>query len=168
MGNVLTKAAAMNIAIQWFMFLLTYYNRTEKFFDITWSVTFVLLLLYTLKSGGRFFPRQVIQSGLVGTWAARLGLFLLFRILRDGKDARFNKVKENPKLFLFYWTVQGRLCALIAWFLTMLTCFIRFVGVGDSTSYHDPEHQACRRRTHQQGLCWMDHLAGWSPPGGHS
>lgn len=107
MGNVLGKAAALDIAIQWLMFLPAYYFRTEKFFDITGSVTFLLLLLYTLKNGGRFFPRQVIQSGLVGTWAARLGLFLLFRILRDGKDGRFDKVKGNPKRFLLYWTMQG-------------------------------------------------------------
>ena len=108
MGNVLAKAAAVDMSIQWIMFLLAYYLRTEKFFDITGSATFILLLLLTLKNGGRFFPRQVIQSGLVGTWAARLGLFLLFRVLRDGKDGRFDKVKGNPSKFLLFWTVQGR------------------------------------------------------------
>ena len=142
MGNVLAKAAALDIAIQWLMFLPAYYYQTERFFDITGSATFILLLLYTLKNSGRFFPRQVIQSGLVGTWAARLGLFLFFRILRDGRDVRFDKVKGNPKRFLFYWTIQGKYCGSCSIINTGLTCFTRFVGVADTASYYDPEQQA--------------------------
>ena len=37
----------------------------------------------------------------------RLGTFLFTRILKEGHDKRFNKVRDNPKLFLVYWTIQG-------------------------------------------------------------
>ena len=107
MGNTVTKCLALDSAIQLLGFFAAYNLRTEKFFDITGSFTFVLLLVYSLVCSGRFYPRQVIQSGLVATWAARLGLFLLLRVLRDGKDSRFNKVRGNWKKFLLFWSVQG-------------------------------------------------------------
>ena len=109
MGNVLAKAAVLDFAIQWSTFLIASYLRTEAFFDATGSVTFLILLLQSLMHTRKFFPRQVIQSGLVSTWAARLGMFLVTRILRDGHDSRFNRVRDNPKRFFFYWTVQGTL-----------------------------------------------------------
>lgn len=107
MGNVLGKAAVVDLVIQWGMFLIAAYLGTEKFFNATGSVTFIVLLLQSLLRSRRFFPRQVIQSGMVSTWASRLGLFLVTRVLRDGRDSRFNRVRDNPKKFFVYWTVQG-------------------------------------------------------------
>ena len=110
MGNVLGKAATVDFCIQWGMFLLAAYLKTEKFFDATGSATFLVLVLQSLLHTRRFFPRQVVQSGLVATWATRLGLFLVTRVLRDGRDSRFNRVRDNPRRFFIYWTVQGALC----------------------------------------------------------
>lgn len=107
MGNALVRAAATDLAVQWGCFLIAAYLRTEKFYDLVGSGTFILLLLQSLIRNGRFFPRQVIQSGLVSTWAARLGLFLFLRVMKDGHDRRFNRVRDNPKRFLLYWTIQG-------------------------------------------------------------
>ena len=39
----------------------------------------------------------------------RLGAFLFSRVLKDGKDSRFDKVRGNPKLFWIYWTIQGNI-----------------------------------------------------------
>ncbi|KAF6029296.1 hypothetical protein EB796_012396 [Bugula neritina] len=39
--------------------------------------------------------------------ASRLGLFLFTRILADGRDRRFNKIKEDPKRFFVAWFLQG-------------------------------------------------------------
>ena len=107
MGNALSKAAAVDFLIQWGMFLIAAYLKTEKFFDATGTFTFIVLLLQSLLHARRFFPRQVIQSGMVCTWAARLGLFLLTRVLRDGQDSRFKRVRDNPRRFFLFWTVQG-------------------------------------------------------------
>ena len=109
MGNALSKAAAVDFLIQWSMFLLAAYMKSEKFFDATGSATFVLLLLQSLLLARKFFPRQVIQSGMVCTWASRLGLFLVARVLRDGRDRRFNRVRDNPRRFFLFWTMQGYL-----------------------------------------------------------
>lgn len=38
---------------------------------------------------------------------SRLGVYLFSRVLKEGHDRRFDKVRGNPKLFLVYWTLQG-------------------------------------------------------------
>ena len=42
-------------------------------------------------------------------WAARLGLFLFVRIMKDGEDKRFVIAKEQPSTFFKFWTIQGKL-----------------------------------------------------------
>ena len=37
----------------------------------------------------------------------RLGSFLFRRISSDGSDSRFDRIKPDPKRFLFTWTLQG-------------------------------------------------------------
>ena len=113
MGNTLVKAAVTDFLLQWGLFLIAAYMRTERFFDLAGSSTFVLLAVQSLINTGRFFPRQVIQSGLGSTWAVRLGLFLFFRVLKEGHDSRFNRVRDNPTRFFIYWTVQGEFCSIL-------------------------------------------------------
>ena len=51
--------------------------------------------------------RSLLLLALVGIWAVRLGTFLLRRVLRAGKDERFDRIKRSfPRLFLT-WTLQG-------------------------------------------------------------
>lgn len=64
MGNVLVKAAATDMALQWTLFLLAAYFKTEKFYDLAGSSTFILLLIQSIASTGRFLPRQVCRVWL--------------------------------------------------------------------------------------------------------
>ena len=60
MGNVLVKAAVTDMALQWGLFLIAAYFRTEKFYDLAGSSTFILLAIQSLLSTGKLFPRQVL------------------------------------------------------------------------------------------------------------
>ena len=44
---------------------------------------------------------------MVMAWAFRLGSYLFTRILKDGKDKRFDNVRDNPLRFFSFWTIQG-------------------------------------------------------------
>ncbi|XP_065829749.1 uncharacterized protein [Oscarella lobularis] len=108
MGSSFAKLAAIDFAIQGSGFLLANLFQTEKFYDLTGSLTFVVVALQSLLwAKRRATTRQKVQTALVCTWAARLGLFLFFRVLRVGKDSRFDKIKTNPWKFLVAWTLQG-------------------------------------------------------------
>ena len=51
--------------------------------------------------------RQNVQSHMVMGWAARLGLFLFTRIMKDGEDKRFVVAKQQPSVFFKFWIIQG-------------------------------------------------------------
>ncbi|ESO82198.1 hypothetical protein LOTGIDRAFT_179919 [Lottia gigantea] len=107
MGNTLVKSAALDFGIQWACWAVAAVLKTEKFYDLAGSGTFALLAYQSLSSGGKFFLRQKINTGLVLTWAFRLGTYLVTRIMKDGEDKRFNNVRNRPSVFLVYWTIQG-------------------------------------------------------------
>jgi steroid 5-alpha reductase family enzyme len=51
--------------------------------------------------------RSVLLLALVVIWAVRLGTFLFRRIMKEGKDARFDEIKVSFARFLLTWTLQG-------------------------------------------------------------
>ena len=98
--------------IQWIVFLPSYYWHTEKFYDLTGSVTYIFITLVALYHKSQFIgPRADIRSFFLATiiiiWALRLGSFLFMRILKDKEDRRFNEWKFSFPLFLRTWTLQG-------------------------------------------------------------
>jgi steroid 5-alpha reductase family enzyme len=93
--------------IQWIAFIPAYLNKTEKFFDLTGSITYITVMLVAVL----FTPERDLRSWtlliLVGTWALRLGTFLFLRIKKEGEDRRFREIKTSFSRFLQTWTIQG-------------------------------------------------------------
>jgi steroid 5-alpha reductase family enzyme len=99
--------ALLIFVLQWLAFVPAYLRQTEKYYDLTGSLTFVLAMLLGVAAVGVLDARSLLLSGLVIIWAARLGSFLFQRIQQDGHDSRFDKIKPNPVLFLRTWSLQG-------------------------------------------------------------
>ena len=66
--------------IQWFVFIPSFINRTEHFFDLTGSLTFLSTVLFTLMVIPEIYLRDVVIALLVIIWAVRLGSFLFLRV----------------------------------------------------------------------------------------
>ncbi|XP_063808105.1 uncharacterized protein LOC135006610 [Pseudophryne corroboree] len=107
MLQALSLSLALSLAIQWILWVAAALLQTEKFYDLAGSGTFILLAQLSLRWTGTKYIRQQVQTGLITVWGLRLGTFLFLRILQDGHDKRFDKVRDNPGKFLLYWTVQG-------------------------------------------------------------
>lgn len=134
----LLEAAAYDFGIQWILWIFAAAFQTEKFYDLAGSSTYIFLAWRTLFSAKRFHLRQLVQTGCVTMWGLRLGSYLFSRILHDGQDSRFDKVRGNPKVFFLYWTIQG------VWvFLTLLPTLI------------------LNAKQRDEELCWRDYL-GWT------
>ena len=101
------RAAILDMGIQWVLCAVSSILKTEKFYDLAGSSTFIYLVWQVLSWSGQYNSRQLIQSSCISAWAVRLGLFLFTRVLREGGDSRFNKVRDKPSIMLLYWTVQG-------------------------------------------------------------
>jgi len=100
-------AVIMAFAVQWVVFIPSYFNRTEKFFDLTGSLTYLTVTaLAVLMSPVKDF-RSLILLVLVTIWALRLGIFLFTRIKKAGEDRRFRELKTSFPKFLMTWTLQG-------------------------------------------------------------
>lgn len=103
---VFALSVGLAFLIQWLVFIPAYLLQTEKFFDITGSITYVLVTFVTLYFSG-VDSRSVLLSALVIIWAVRLGSFLFGRIHKAGKDGRFDEIKPSFIRFLNVWTIQG-------------------------------------------------------------
>ena len=101
---------ALAFLIQWLVFIPAYMYQTEKYFDITGSITYITVtgvaLCYTRYSVD-LDARSILIAALVIVWAIRLGTFLFSRIRKAGKDDRFDELKPNFFRFLNVWTIQG-------------------------------------------------------------
>lgn len=100
-------AVGLAYVIQWLVFVPSYLRQTEKFFDITGSITYISVTTLALLFSPAIDARAILLWALVVIWAARLGTFLFRRIQRAGKDDRFDDLKPSFIRFLNVWTIQG-------------------------------------------------------------
>jgi len=112
LGGVPVFAIAVGLAflIQWLVFIPAYLFQTEKFFDLTGSITYIsvvgVAVCYSRYSTD-LDARSILLAALVMIWALRLGAFLFTRIQKAGKDDRFDEIKPSLIRFLNVWTIQG-------------------------------------------------------------
>ena len=93
--------------IQWLVFIPAYLMQTEKFFDLTGSITYISVTLIAVFFSKAHDVRSILLAALVVIWAVRLGGFLFGRIQKAGKDDRFDEIKPSFIRFLNVWTIQG-------------------------------------------------------------
>jgi steroid 5-alpha reductase family enzyme len=108
-GGVSLFAALVALAflIQWIVFVPSFIRQTEKFYDLTGSLTYITLTLLALLFSPGLDARAIILGAMVIIWAARLGSFLFTRIHKAGKDNRFDDIRPSFVRFLNAWTIQG-------------------------------------------------------------
>lgn len=99
-------------AVNWLAFIPASIFQTEKYYDLTGSITYITVIAAACWLSAPLDLRAMIVALMVVIWAGRLGTFLFRRIGNDGKDVRFDKIKTNPLRFLVTWTMQGTWVAL--------------------------------------------------------
>ena len=104
---VFALCVALAFVIQWIVFIPSYLKQTEKFFDLTGSLTYISVITIGLLLSAAIDARAVLLWALVIVWAVRLGTFLFRRIQKAGKDDRFDELKPSFIRFLNVWTIQA-------------------------------------------------------------
>jgi steroid 5-alpha reductase family enzyme len=94
-------------SINWLVFVPSNLAKTEHYFDLTGSITYLSVTALALALSGDLDARAIIVGTMVSVWAIRLGSFLYRRVRRDGRDGRFDTIKTNPLRFFMTWTLQG-------------------------------------------------------------
>ncbi len=93
--------------INWLVFIPSFIFKTEKFFDLTGSLSYISVIIISVILSPVKDARTLIIMSLVLIWAIRLGSFLFTRIMKDGKDGRFDELKTKFLSYLSVWTLQG-------------------------------------------------------------
>jgi len=100
--------------INWLAFIPAYRSQTEKYYDLTGSLTYISVTIIALVLSDSMDVRSVLLATLVMIWATRLGTFLFRRVQEAGKDDRFDAIKPNFFRFLNAWTIQALWVTLTA------------------------------------------------------
>ena len=99
--------AAIAMTVQWIAFAPAYLSRTERYYDLIGSLTYLSITALAIGLGPSPSARSGLLAVLIGVWAGRLGAFLFRRIRADGSDGRFDDIKTAFVPFLTAWTLQG-------------------------------------------------------------
>ena len=104
---VFALCALLAYSINWVVFVPSARAQTERYYDLTGSVTYLTVTLVAVLLSGNLDLRATLVAAMVAIWALRLGTFLFRRIRKDGKDGRFDEIKKSPVRFLMAWSLQG-------------------------------------------------------------
>jgi steroid 5-alpha reductase family enzyme len=96
MPEYLWPTLAFSLSVQAAFFVVAAGLKTDKVTDLSYGLTFVLLAVGLVRVSGRTAPAALVLSLMVAAWGMRLAGYLLFRILRMGRDKRFDGIRESP------------------------------------------------------------------------
>ena len=120
--ELVQNAILLAFLIHWLLFIPAYLLKTEKFFDLSGSVTYISIVSYVLffNYNSENIIGNLILASFIIIWAVRLGSFLFFRIKKAGEDKRFRELKISFTRFFLVWNISAMwvsfcsMCAITA------------------------------------------------------
>ena len=103
----MTALALGVFVIQWLAFIPARLFKTERFYDLTGSITYIAVTLAAISAATAPSGAQWLIAIMIFLWAGRLGIFLFRRIHAAGGDQRFDHIKVSSSRFFVAWTLQG-------------------------------------------------------------
>lgn len=125
---VFALGVALAFLIQFVAFVPAWIKRTEHYYDLTGSLTYLSVTTLSLLLSRPDGARPVLLWALVVIWAARLGTFLFRRVRKAGKDDRFDELKKSFVRFLNVWVIQG------LWVSLTLAATLAAITAGDAAA----------------------------------
>jgi steroid 5-alpha reductase family enzyme len=105
--NIFLETLVISFVIQILFFTLAASFKTDKVTDLSCGLTFIILAWYVYLSSGNYFASQLLLVLMITAWGLRLAIYLFIRILKTGKDRRFDGIRENFSKFAKFWTFQA-------------------------------------------------------------
>lgn len=108
--NLVGHLLVLIFVIQWIAYIPAFIFKTEKFYDLTGSLTYIAAIsfaLYSTNISQSLDLGSLIIGAAIIVWAVRLGSFLFMRVHKDKKDGRFDTIKTSFSQFFMTWTLQG-------------------------------------------------------------
>lgn len=116
--NPLLIGLVVSFVINLAMFVVAYRLQSDKLTDISYAATFVTIAVWSYIVSEKSWFHTVLLV-MVTLWALRLGGFLLYRVIKNGKDSRFDGMRESFTGFGKFWLAQ----AITVWVVMIPSIF---------------------------------------------
>ncbi|MBD3155566.1 MAG: DUF1295 domain-containing protein, partial [Candidatus Aenigmarchaeota archaeon] len=104
--SLILTALGISIGLQVILFIPAYLLKTDKLTDMGYGLSFILLgLIFLLR--GSVTGDKLLLFGMILAWGLRLITYLVIRVIKVGKDARFDQIRGSFTKFLTFWIGQG-------------------------------------------------------------
>lgn len=114
----LTVALVVSLGINLSMFLIAFWRKSDKLTDISYAATFATIAIWAFVTSNQTWYHALLLL-MVLVWAVRLGGFLLYRVIKKGKDTRFDGMRESFTKFGKFWLAQ----AITVWVMMIPSVF---------------------------------------------
>ena len=106
-GTAYLLSFGLTCVFQISCFLIAFALKFDKITDLAGCANFIFLAVGTLLLAPTpWNVRQMVLTCLVCASRFQLGAYLLYRVLKRGRDARFDEVREKCAVFLAFWVWQ--------------------------------------------------------------
>ena len=117
---MLFASLALVLFLNFVLFCIAYKRQSDRLTDFAYALSFIIVSFSALAFTAHHSSLLNLVIAMVFVWAMRLGSFLVIRIRRSGKDARFDAMRQHFFKFLQFWLGQG----LVAWILLLPLLFL--------------------------------------------
>eukprot|EP00903_Cladosiphon_okamuranus_P007252 g7035.t2 len=131
--NLLLITLVVTVVFQLAFFSVAFACKFDKVTDFAGGSNFIVLAILTLVLGGFYHARQIIVTAAVCIWGTRLAGWLLYRVIKMGKDDRFDDTRDNFFKFLAFWIFQ----MIWVWSVSLPLTFLNSTEVNPDLSARD-------------------------------
>lgn len=116
LSNPFITSLLIALGIQAVLFVFAFKFKTDKLTDAAYGLTFISIALYWLYNDNWIVSRfRLIVALMVVVWALRLIGYLLIRVIKTGKDSRYDGRRESFRKFAQFWLFQ----AIAVWLIML-------------------------------------------------
>ena len=107
-------ALLLSLGINLVSYLIAFALQTDKITDGTYSLTFIVIATVLFRQGeGQYY--RILITLMPIMWALRLGTYLVSRIIKKGRDVRFDEMRPVWWRFGGFWLLQ----AVSVWIISL-------------------------------------------------
>ncbi|MCB9834765.1 DUF1295 domain-containing protein [Candidatus Nomurabacteria bacterium] len=105
--NPLINSLFVSLISQLIFFVYASSHKTDKLTDLSYGLGFVTVAIYCLSTSPNISSYKLVLLTMIILWGARISTYLLLRIIKTGRDSRFDGIRENFWKFARFWLLQG-------------------------------------------------------------